>query len=191
MSLVFGDAVLRLQTVVIVCLPCSFFLSFFHFFLVLSTLFCLLSCSVLLFSSTVYILSPVYSFFHSSFLPTTSFPFTYRQKRSWDNLAYSCLYLLGLHCRVSQPRLPGRTTAQLFVAFMWLYVIIITTGYSSNLTAFLTVQRSPKGVETIRELYESRMPVMGLGEYFKYNMLQSGNPYVQVMVTGTSKYHGR
>ncbi|KAK8385357.1 hypothetical protein O3P69_012292 [Scylla paramamosain] len=65
------------------------------------------------------------------------------------------------------------------VAFMWLYVIIITTGYSSNLTAFLTVQRRPSSIETIRELYESKIPVVGLGEYFKYNMMQSVNKYVQ------------
>ncbi|XP_050740074.1 ionotropic receptor 93a-like [Eriocheir sinensis] len=109
-----------------------------------------------------------------------------RQKQNWTSISDSLLHILGLHFRIPQTRVPAGTTPRVLVAFLWLYVIIITTGYSSNLTAFLTVQRSPAGVETIKELYESKMTVLGLGQYFKFNMMQSANPYVQGLA-GTYK----
>ncbi|KAK3875780.1 hypothetical protein Pcinc_019359 [Petrolisthes cinctipes] len=60
-----------------------------------------------------------------------------------------------------------------------MYTIILTTAYSSNLTAFIIIHRDPPGMQTIKELYQAKVTVLGLGEYFRYNMLQSNNIYVK------------
>ncbi|KAG7173318.1 Ionotropic receptor 93a-like 25, partial [Homarus americanus] len=98
---------------------------------------------------------------------------------TFKTLPYSGLYVLGMHFRVSQSHTPVRTSTQVFVLFLWLYVIIITTGYSSNLTAFLTVTREPTGMETLRELYISKLPVLSNGNFFKSVMVNTKNFYVQ------------
>ncbi|KAK4327406.1 hypothetical protein Pmani_002071 [Petrolisthes manimaculis] len=49
---------------------------------------------------------------------------------------------------------------------MWVYVIVLTVGYSTNLTAFLTVARSPPGVNTLLQLYQSSLTIFGLGPFF-------------------------
>ncbi|KAG7173319.1 Glutamate receptor ionotropic, delta-2-like 28 [Homarus americanus] len=98
---------------------------------------------------------------------------------NFQSVTYSSLYVFGMHFRQPQGQLPIRINTQIFLAFLWLYAIIITTGYSCNLTAFLTVTRDPPRIETIKELHESKLPVFGLGDYFKLSMLQSVNKHVR------------
>ncbi|XP_037799226.1 uncharacterized protein LOC119594229 [Penaeus monodon] len=62
-----------------------------------------------------------------------------------------------------------------------MYSIILTTGYSSNLTAFLTVKRQPPSIETIKELRESRLNVFGVGPFFGNSMAQSENPHLRAL----------
>ncbi|KAK3889345.1 hypothetical protein Pcinc_006662 [Petrolisthes cinctipes] len=76
------------------------------------------------------------------------------------------MYTLGIHFRSAQHIVPTSTTLQVLVVFMWVYVIVLTVGYSSNLTAFLTVARSPPGVNTFLQLYQSSFPIFGLGPFF-------------------------
>lgn len=95
-------------------------------------------------------------------------------------LSSAGLYYWGVLLRVSQARVPVRPSTQIFVAFLWICSVILTVGYSSNLTAFLTVSRTPSGVETFSQLYASRQEVIGMGTFFKISMISSRNKYLNV-----------
>ncbi|XP_071538858.1 glutamate receptor ionotropic, delta-2-like [Panulirus ornatus] len=95
------------------------------------------------------------------------------------SIVFTSLYTFGMHFRLSQPLIPSRASLQVFVVFLWLYIIILTTGYSCNLTAFLTVDRKSPGIRTLKELYESQLRVFGLGPFFGNTMAESNNKYVR------------
>ncbi|KAK4328542.1 hypothetical protein Pmani_001019 [Petrolisthes manimaculis] len=99
-----------------------------------------------------------------------------------QSMMYVWFYSVGMHCREPQALMPRRDTTRLLVSFLWLYTIIITVAYSSNLTAFLTVTRQPQGMETVRELHTSKMEVSGLGTFFKGALASAIDPYLQFLV---------
>ncbi|KAG7164960.1 Glutamate receptor ionotropic, delta-2-like 14 [Homarus americanus] len=101
------------------------------------------------------------------------------EKMANSSLAYTSLYTAGMHFRSTQLQVPTSSSLQVLVVFLWLYIIILTTGYSSNLTAFLTVDRTPPGINTIKELYHSSLTVYGLGPFFGNNMAQSKNDHLR------------
>lgn len=102
------------------------------------------------------------------------------------SLQYACFYTFGVHFREPQVLAPQRNSTRVFVSFLWLYTMILTTAYCSNLTAFLTVTRQPQGVNTVRELHSSGMEVSGLGAFFKGALASAVDPYLQV----GSRYSG-
>ena len=69
---------------------------------------------------------------------------------------------------------------QIVVAFLWIYGIIITTAYSSNLTAFLTVKRLPRAFDTIRGIRESGLQLGGQGPAFDAISESQGNKDLEV-----------
>ncbi|KAG7162872.1 Ionotropic receptor 93a-like 24 [Homarus americanus] len=91
----------------------------------------------------------------------------------------STLYTWGIHLRVSQVRVPKGTATQLLVLTLWVYAIILTTGYCSNLTAFLTVVRAPPSIDSIRELHASDLKILGIGTFIKLSMAISENPNIK------------
>ncbi|ROT74952.1 Variant Ionotropic Glutamate Receptor [Penaeus vannamei] len=97
------------------------------------------------------------------------------------SLVYACLYMVGVHFRESQRLLPRNPSTQVLVSFMWVYAIILTTAYSSNLTAFLTVTRQPDSIETIKELRHSSLNVLGVGPLIGNLMAQSVNPDLKAL----------
>lgn len=97
-----------------------------------------------------------------------------------QSLSIACFYASRMHFRDSFLLLPRRHNTRIFICFLWVYVIIITTAYSSNLTAFLTVTHHPQGINTIRALYSTRMEVSGLGSFFKGALASAVDPYLQV-----------
>ncbi|XP_042204109.1 ionotropic receptor 21a-like [Homarus americanus] len=99
--------------------------------------------------------------------------------RSLQSLLGCYFYAFGLHFREPQLVAPWRYNTRIFVSFLWLYTIIITTAYCSNLTAFLTVTRRPQGMDSIRDLYDSGAEVSGLGGFFKGALASAVDPYLQ------------
>ncbi|XP_069950352.1 ionotropic receptor 93a-like [Cherax quadricarinatus] len=97
------------------------------------------------------------------------------EKMAAQSLSYTTLYTAGMHFRYSLRVAPSSASLQVFLLFLWFYITIITTGYCSNLTAFLTVDRSPPGINSIKELYHSSLSVFGLGSFFGYSMAESTN----------------
>ncbi|KAG7168337.1 Ionotropic receptor 21a-like 2, partial [Homarus americanus] len=104
---------------------------------------------------------------------------TTEESRALHSFAYSCLYAYGLHFSEAQANLPHRRSTQLFVCFLWMYTIIIVTGYRSNLTAYLTVARQPPTVNTVRELYASGLQIAGIGHFFGSALEASSNQYLK------------
>ncbi|XP_063587837.1 glutamate receptor ionotropic, delta-1-like [Penaeus indicus] len=98
---------------------------------------------------------------------------------SFKSLLNASLYTLGLHLREPQAYLPSRRSTQVFVSFLWMYTIIIITGYCSNLTAFLTVARQPPSIDTVKQLYASGLNVAGLGYFFGKALQLSSNQYLR------------
>ncbi|XP_042879245.1 ionotropic receptor 21a-like [Penaeus japonicus] len=105
-----------------------------------------------------------------------------------QTLSSSGLYYWGILLRISQARVPVRSSTQILVAFLWICSVILTVGYSSNLTAFLTVSRTPSGIETFSQLYASRQGVIGMGNFFKISMVSSRNTYLNGLADRYAPY---
>ncbi|XP_071532715.1 glutamate receptor ionotropic, kainate 2-like [Panulirus ornatus] len=86
---------------------------------------------------------------------------------------------LRMHMQECLPRLPRRQSTRVLVGFLLLYTIILRTGYSSNLTAFLTVVRRPSGIDTMKELYESHLVLFEASTFLRDSLRQSPNPYLR------------
>ncbi|XP_064101116.1 ionotropic receptor 93a-like [Macrobrachium nipponense] len=82
---------------------------------------------------------------------------------------------------------PLGTPTQIYMIFLGLYVTVLTTCYSGNLTAFLTVERPRATIETVRELYSSGLDVVTVGYFFKVSLEESGNIYLKGLA---SRYKG-
>ncbi|XP_069195417.1 ionotropic receptor 93a-like [Procambarus clarkii] len=96
-----------------------------------------------------------------------------------QSLVYASLYTWGMHFRYTLRQEPSTASLQVYVVFLGLYVIVITTGYCSNLTAFLTVERTPPGINTIKQLYSSSLTPLGLGNFFGISMAESKSEYLR------------
>lgn len=95
-------------------------------------------------------------------------------------LAPSWLYTFGLHLRLAQVRLPLQPGTQVLVAFLWVYTMILTIAYSTNLTAFLLVKKLPASIETLEQLSQSTVKVAGVGELFMTELQEASDPNVKV-----------
>ncbi|MPC35687.1 hypothetical protein E2C01_029116 [Portunus trituberculatus] len=94
-------------------------------------------------------------------------------------LAPSWLYTFGLHLREAQVRLPRQPGTQVLVAFLWVYTMIVTIAYSTNLTAFLLVKKLPASIETLEQLSQSSLKVAGVGELFMTELQEASDPNVK------------
>ncbi|XP_064103448.1 glutamate receptor 2-like [Macrobrachium nipponense] len=71
---------------------------------------------------------------------------------------------------------------KVWILFLSIHTLVLTTLYSGNLTAFLTVERRQPSIETIQELHESDRSVIGIGFYFKASFEESLNTYIKDFV---------
>ncbi|XP_064120890.1 glutamate receptor ionotropic, kainate glr-3-like [Macrobrachium nipponense] len=113
------------------------------------------------------------------------------ERTDLQSLNFAVMYALGIHFMEGQSHTPIRRGTQVFVSFLWLYALIITTVYSSNLTALLTVARQPSLINTIQELHESGKEVGGMGAIFGTALASSTNPYLQALSLRYDVYNGR
>nr|XP_053629720.1 ionotropic receptor 21a-like [Cherax quadricarinatus] len=92
-----------------------------------------------------------------------------------SGFTYSFATLLGK----SAVRDPKPVSAHLLVLSLWLYGMIVTIAYSTNLTAFLLVSRRPYSMETFKELHDSGLRVFGLGDLFKQELASASDIYLK------------
>ncbi|XP_071522154.1 ionotropic receptor 21a-like isoform X2 [Panulirus ornatus] len=96
-----------------------------------------------------------------------------------QSISTSCLYAVSVHLKEPRTQEPVRASGRVMVAFLWVYVMVLTAAYSSNLTAFLTVTRQPNAIDTFRDLHDSQLSVVGLGPYYKNIMAHSENLFIR------------
>lgn len=94
-----------------------------------------------------------------------------------------------MHLCESAHKQPNTNATRISVAFLWLYVLVLGISYSSNLTAFLTISRQPREVDTFEDLYNSGLNVVGLGNIFGILMNNSGNVYLKVCILSHFEAH--
>ncbi|KAG7160818.1 Ionotropic receptor 93a-like 12, partial [Homarus americanus] len=107
---------------------------------------------------------------------------------SVGSIDLSYYYTYGVLLRVPQSQLPKATNTQVFVTFLWIYAIVLTIAYCTNLTAFLLVNKAPASVETIRELHDSDLKVAGMGQFYKKELAAASDPYLKGL---TNIYEGQ
>ncbi|XP_071518329.1 ionotropic receptor 21a-like [Panulirus ornatus] len=104
--------------------------------------------------------------------------------KNLQDLSFAWYYAFGLHFCEAHRSLPRNPCTQVFVQFLWLYTLILTTSYSASLKAFLLVKKQPATINTFKELYESQLEVAGPGELLEDELAKSSDPYAQ----GLAKY---
>ncbi|KAG0715188.1 Ionotropic receptor 93a [Chionoecetes opilio] len=85
---------------------------------------------------------------------------------SGRSLSFISFYILGIHLKNSRPQLPVRASLRIFVIFLWVYVMIVMEAYSAKLMAFLAVERSPAGMNTLEETVPILTPIYGQSPFW-------------------------
>ncbi|KAK3874146.1 hypothetical protein Pcinc_020906 [Petrolisthes cinctipes] len=113
------------------------------------------------------------------------------ESTSLTKIGFSCYYVFGLHFREPQVVEPRMNSTRIFVLFLWLYTMILTITYSTNLTAFLLVQKPAASMETTRELYESGREMALICQGLTLSIAKSRDPYIKGLmnVYKTYKHH--
>ncbi|KAK8389186.1 hypothetical protein O3P69_020868 [Scylla paramamosain] len=87
------------------------------------------------------------------------YPFTpvdlAQDKPVLGSLGHVWLYVLRPVLSHALPRLPMRHSQRVFIAAWWLACLILTTAYTANLIAFLTIPLYPKQLQTVEQLAKS------------------------------------
>lgn len=107
---------------------------------------------------------------------------------SLATLAFSWYYAFGLHFCESHLVRPRMDSTRIYVLFLWLYTMILTIVYSTNLTAFLLVQKPAASMETIRELYISGREMSLICQGLTLSIAKSSDPNVKVCYSGNALY---
>ncbi|XP_068202897.1 ionotropic receptor 21a-like [Palaemon carinicauda] len=98
-----------------------------------------------------------------------------------DSLSYCWYYVFGMHLNEPQHQRQYMTSTQIYIGFLWLYCMLVTIAYSTNLTAFLTVKKIPRGIESIAELPNSGMHVIGVDDYYQKILKSSPDPNLRAL----------
>ncbi|KAK7084147.1 hypothetical protein SK128_027038 [Halocaridina rubra] len=101
------------------------------------------------------------------------------EKKFFQSFLTASQYAFAAHTLETQVTQPARLNMRIFICVLWMYTFIITTAYSSNLTAYLTVVQTPVSMETVKEIYNSKTEVSGLGGFFRGALASSVDPYLQ------------
>ncbi|XP_064098737.1 ionotropic receptor 93a-like [Macrobrachium nipponense] len=109
-----------------------------------------------------------------------------KERGTFQSLISSSLYTWGIHFRVSLDQVPEMAPTRIMAVFLGIYAMILTTAYCSNLTAFLTIARPPRSIETIKQLHGSGQEILGMGYFFRTSLSSSGNVYIKNLA---ERYH--
>lgn len=96
------------------------------------------------------------------------------------HFTFSWYYTFGLHFNEAQYASPSMTSTRIFVMLLWLYTMVLTIGYSTNLTAFLLVRKPPAAIETIKDLYDSGLEVAAIGDIYMAGIASASDPNLRV-----------
>ncbi|XP_068217659.1 glutamate receptor 2-like [Palaemon carinicauda] len=83
------------------------------------------------------------------------------EAREFRSLSYNYLYIVGSFTMRSFQTTPLFPPSRVLLGFVWLFSLILSTGYSANLVAFLSVVRMTQPIDTIEDLVSSGLRIGG------------------------------
>ena len=84
-----------------------------------------------------------------------------KESMAFSSIAYDYLYIIGLVSMKSQDIIPKYQPTRIYIGFFWLFCLIISTAYSANLVAFLSVTQMSAPIDTLKQLKESPLRIGG------------------------------
>ena len=100
-----------------------------------------------------------------------------KESTEFKSLAYNYLYILGSLTMRSVNIVPSHIPTRVFTGFVWLCCLIISTGYSGNLVAFLSVTKTASPIDTLSQLASSGLR-FGAHSFWKTQFSGSSDPAV-------------
>ncbi|XP_045135701.1 glutamate receptor ionotropic, delta-2-like [Portunus trituberculatus] len=107
---------------------------------------------------------------------------------TFHSLSYVLLYTWGIHLREPQVGAVKGAGMRTAVLTVWVYAVVLTIAYSTNLTASLTVAKVQPAVNTFRGLRQSGQRVFAMGTFFRLGMAASENPDLKVLADRLEPY---
>ena len=86
----------------------------------------------------------------SLFLSLISSAVGHQGQHTPPTLSFVVLYTWGIHMRESQVGVMKGAGVRVAVVAVWVYAVVLTVAYSTNLTASLTVAKAQPAVNTFR-----------------------------------------
>ena len=79
----------------------------------------------------------------------------------FKSLSFNFLYILGSLTSRSISRMPAHMPVRIYAGFVWLFSLIISTAYSANLVAFLSIVQIEPPITTLEQLSSSSLRISG------------------------------
>ncbi|XP_068216666.1 ionotropic receptor 21a-like [Palaemon carinicauda] len=77
------------------------------------------------------------------------------------SISYNYLYFVASLTTRTLNTVPSSMPARIYVGFVWIYCLILATGYSANLIAFLSVTQKAPPIDTLDQLIKSGLRLGG------------------------------
>lgn len=103
------------------------------------------------------------------------------EPREFKSLSYSYLYLLGSLSSRTLNLTPHGPSLRMYVGIVWLATLILSTAYSANLVAFLSVTQLSAPINTLQQLAKSGLRLGGHA-FWKTQFRASIDPVVRSFV---------
>lgn len=75
------------------------------------------------------------------------------------SVAFNYLFMIGGLTMRSVSLMPTQMPGRLYAGFVWIFCLIISTGYSANLVAFLSVTQMTEPIDTLQQLADSDLRI--------------------------------
>lgn len=103
------------------------------------------------------------------------------EAHDFKSLSYAYLYMLGSLSSRTLSLTPQGPSLQVYVGVVWLATLILSTGYSANLVAFLSVTELSEPIDTLQQLSRSGLRLGGHA-FWKTQFRASIDPIVRSFV---------
>ncbi|XP_064117842.1 glutamate receptor ionotropic, delta-2-like [Macrobrachium nipponense] len=100
------------------------------------------------------------------------------ESREFHSLSYDYLYITASLTMRSGDVVPLHTPLQIYIGFVGIFSLIVSTAYSANLVAFLSVTQMSAPIDTLKDLSASGLRIGGVA-FWKTQFTASIDPVVQ------------
>ncbi|XP_068200478.1 ionotropic receptor 21a-like [Palaemon carinicauda] len=101
-----------------------------------------------------------------------------RESREFLSFSYDYLYIMAALTMRSSFIVPSHTPLRIYIGFAGIFCLILSTAYSANLVAFLSVTQMSAPIDTMKDLSASGLRIGGVA-FWKTQFTASIDPVVQ------------